>query len=373
MPRTLRDARAKAETLFAAGKDNKEVERELDLPESTARVWYKRWQEGGGGMADGPNVAMRQSPIQPVEIDRMKMAALEAKVKLLERQPVISLYQPEVALTDHSAIWKRAEVDNAERIRKALTMALFEVTLPAEPCALCFVGDQHISLGNCVDLERMREDAELISSTPGCYAILGGDGVDNHIKHRAAVLAARSQPHDQYELFEWYLSIFAHRILVVLSGNHDAWTNQIAGVDVVSMICQRQQLCYAPDEAILGVQVGGEKYKIGTRHQYRLNSSFNETHAVKQWFRNGECDWDIGNINHNHTSAVEPFWAHGKERWACRTGSYQITSAYSRQYGYNKTRPMAPSFVVYPDRREIIGFHDLRPAMRFLKAERGGK
>lgn len=189
-------------------------------------------------------------------------------------------------------------------------------------------------------------------------------------KHRAAVLAARSTPDDQYELFEWYLAIFAERILAVISGNHDAWTNQIAGVDVIARICQGMRLCYAPDEAMLDLDVGNIRYKVGVRHQYRMNSSYNETHAVKQWWRMGNGDWDIGCIGHNHVSAIEPFWGHDREIWACRPGSYQITSAYSRQYGYNPTKPRCPTFIVYPDRKEIVGFHDLRQAVRMLKAER---
>lgn len=348
--------------LFAAGKAAFEVERELGLPSSTARGWKKQFKS----TPDTPKPT-------PADARDMQVAALQEQLRQLKnpvRVDVKSAYQPEESLTSPESRWTLAESDNEERIRRALQQHIFNARLPAEPVAVPFISDQHISPGNVVDMKRMRIDAQLIAETPGVYAILGGDGVDNHIKHRGAVMHQRSTPSEQYQLYEWYLQIFAHRIMALISGNHDLWTDQIAGLDVVKMISERNALCYAPDEAFVNVQLGEQTYKIGVRHQYRMNSSFNETHAVKQWWRNGNHDWDIGCIGHHHVSAVEPFWGHDRELWTCRPGSYQITSAYSRQFGYNPTRPMCPTFILYPDRREIVGFHDLRPALRMLKAER---
>lgn len=349
--------RDEAIRLFEQGQRAFEVARALNVPESTCRDWRREWQG--------------QQPSSD-DLKDMKIAALEAKLKIAEgtRPQVVPAYVPPESSTPE-ARWRAAEIDNAEHIRKALLMARFSVELPGEPCAITFISDQHVSLGNTVDLARMREDAELVASQDGVYAVLGGDACDNHIKHRSAVLAARSQPSDQFELFEWYLSIFAHRVLVAISGNHDLWTNQIAGVDVLGNLLHRNRVCYAPDEALLEIKLGSQTYKVGMRHQYRFNSSFNQTHTVKQWFKNGDYDWDIGCIGHHHVSSVEPFWVHGIERWACRPGSYQITSAYARQFGFGATCPKCPTFVVYPDRREIVGFHDLRPALRLLSAERG--
>lgn len=696
MPAPPDPRRSEAFDLFEQNVNVSEVARRLGIPRSTAAGWRDAW------------LLARKAPPTPSqpskeEVQAMQIAALESKLKIAEGTArVTPAYTPPPS-SSPEARWKAAELDNAEHIKRALLMAHFTVELPSEPCAITFVSDQHISLGNTVDLQRMRADAEMIGDTDGVYAVLGGDAVDNHCldpatevlttrgwkfyhetspddqivglrpdrtcewqprgtlvlgeyndemirvasesismavtaehrvavqygdshkeaigsrleytsgwrlgerkswipisassgrndspfvsddelrvvgwvltdgwihygrartdgsrrqyysiaqrvsnceqiaelltrlgyrhsthdkrqkcgkicgtsiktaevlrtfsitgdgaerlveliptkerlpswvfnlsdrqfavlletliegdgsrngrsyilygkadfldqvqaacvthglaakiqkvpgrsevrllinpklaeqiqpnktvvlrdhhagvvwclktrlgnflarrdgkpfftgncKHRSAVLAARSTPSDQFELFEWYLSIFAHRVLVAISGNHDLWTNQLAGVDVLSILLQKQRVCYAPDEALLDLRVGQQPYKVGIRHQYRFNSTLNECHSPKQWFRNGECDWDIGCVCHHHLSAVEPFWGHGIERWACRPGSYQITSAYSRQFGFSKTRPMCPTFILYPDRREIVGFHDLRPALRMLKAERG--
>ena len=126
--------------------------------------------------------------------------------------------------------WERAEVDGRKRIDKAVKRGRFKVDFDKGPVAICAISDQHIAKGTPCDFARMREDAELIRDTEGFYAVLGGDGVDNHIKHRAAMISAGSGPDDQWRLFDYYLQLFGDsnrsesKILAVISGNHDAWT-----------------------------------------------------------------------------------------------------------------------------------------------------
>lgn len=349
----------RARALHQSGMGTTAIARQLGTGEATVRRWKQRWSAAAAPAAP-PTDAVKD----------MQIAALQEQVRQ-QRVQVTSAYQPDISLTSPEQRWRQAEVENAERIKKALTQHIFKVQLPDEPCGVTFMSDQHISPGNTIDMERMRLDAQLVAETDGLYAVLGGDAVDNHIKHRSAVMHQRSTPHEQYQLFDFYLNIFAHRVFALISGNHDLWTDQIAGIDVIKMISERQALCYAPDEAFITVSVGSQAYKLAVRHQYRMNSSFNETHAVKQWWRNGQYDWDIGCVCHHHVSAVEPFWGHDRELYACRPGSYQITSAYSRQFGFNPTRPMCPTFILYPGERRIVGFHNLRDAVVYLKAVRG--
>ena len=289
----------------------------------------------------------------------------------LGRMPVESHAEPPET---PEAMWKHAEDDSARRIKfyedRTKFSIDFDKTDAHKPVAVSFISDQHISPGNIIDFKRMREDAELIAQVPGCYAILGGDGVDNHIAIRSAGLAARSQPAEQWQLYEWYLSLFAPKILAMISGNHDAWTDQIAGIDMVAELARKQRLCYSPAEAFIYSTLGDVPYTIACRHQFNMGSRFNLLHCVKQWLRLGEEPFDIGTICHEHEAAAESFNFHGKERWGFRPGAYQIGSSYVRQYGWNKTKPTCPTAVIYPHEREIVGFRDLRPALRFLEAER---
>lgn len=269
--------------------------------------------------------------------------------------------------------WEVAERDNARHVHKALTRHKFSVDFPAnEPIAIAFVSDQHIAPGTPVDLARMRADAEYIRDTPNLYALLLGDGIDGHIKHRAAIIAARSTPSDQLELYSFYLSIMASKVLALCSGNHDAWIENFAGVDAIQWLANQNKICYSAAEFRIAIMVAKQTYQVAARHQYRMNSSFNQTHCVKQWLRLGDEEFDIGAIGHHHESAVEGFEYRRKTHWACRPGSYQITSAHSRQFGYNSVYPSCPTFLLFPGHREIVGFKDMRMAGKVLQAELNG-
>lgn len=319
--------------------------------------------------------------VQPTPaVEEIKDAGRDGQIRMLQAQvaELQASQQPNRLPVENDAVpplsvaelWKRAEADSIEKIAYTHERTKFRLKFNEGPVAFSFLSDQHIAPGTPVDFRRMREDAELIQATPNLYAILGGDGVDNHIKHRAAVLAARSQPHEQWELYEYYLSIFAEKIAVMISGNHDAWSNQIGGVDVAAMVAKKQGICYSPAEARMTVTVGKQEYKLAVRHQYRYNSSFNLGHTVKQWYRLGDEPFDIGCICHHHEPCVESFVAHGRKRYACRPGAYQITSAHSAQYGYNLTGPTCPTFILFPGEFRIIGFDDVRDAVKTLAAER---
>jgi predicted phosphodiesterase len=293
-------------------------------------------------------------------------ARLRAELTGGNRLPVETRAIPPIEIAD---LWRAAEEDNARRIDHSNERHKFSLKLDG-PLCVAFISDQHISIDNTVDMRRMREDAELIAETDGAYVILGGDGIDNHVKHSSAILAARSQPHEQWRLYEHYLSIFAPKIIAMIDGNHDKWTDQIAGIDMVSWIAKQHRLHYAPDEARIDLTVGKVLYRLAVRHQYRFNSSLNLLHTVKRWWAHGELPFDIGCIGHHHEAAIESFRFHGLQLWGCRPGSYQITSGYSRQYGFNATVPRAPSFILFPDERRILGFPDIRDALKTLKAER---
>ncbi len=312
--------------------------------------------------------AMQQSS-EAAEIQRLKTALAEARGgKAPQRVPV----ETEVDNDDYDAAaeWQRQEQQSQKKILYVQKRRRFAASFDEPVIAVAFCSDQHIAPGTPVDFTRMRQDAELIQRTPGLYCILGGDGVDNHIAIRQAGLAARSQPSDQWKLFRYYVGIMAEKVICLISGNHEAWTDQMAGLDVLADIARSQRLCYSPDEARVSVKLGKQEYKLAVRHKYRFNSSDNMGHTVKKWFSMGPEPFDIGAVCHHHEPSVEAFIRHGQPRWACRPGSYQITSAYAAAGGFNDTMPTCPTFLLFRERREIQGFWDVRQAVRTLAAER---
>lgn len=346
------DKKTEAKRLKSQGKTNTEIGRLLDVPRTTVNNW------------------LRDQPAEPARLAALEMenASLRAQAN---RPAITSQYQ---GVRDERDLWLKAEVENGERIKKLSERRLFELDLRKEskPVAFVFISDQHISVGNTVDLKRMREDAELIDATDGAYAFLGGDGCDNHIKHRAAVIAARSQPGDQYRMYDWYLSIFARRIACMVTGNHEYWTAQFAGIDMVQILAEQNRIAYSPFEAHVYCKFATSEMSIGIRHKYRLNSSFNQGHAPKQWHRNGEMMHDIYCIGDHHDPHAEVTRLHGKFRIALRPGSYQISSAYAGMEGWNTTTPTCPTVLWWPDGR-FQAYHDLREGLEVLGMYRGGK
>lgn len=268
-------------------------------------------------------------------------------------------------------LWDKAAAINKQKIQEAESLHNFDATFADNlPIAISFASDQHISVGNTVDMEQMKADAQLIAATDGMSVVCVGDAIDGHIKHRAAMIHARSTPGDQYKLLDYYLGLLQEKLLVLISGNHDDWTNQFAGVDVLKMLADKNKVMHAPDEARISVSLPQHTYEIAARHQFRFNSQLNQTHSIKQWFKMGPAAFDIGVLAHLHELAMEPVNLHGMERWVCRPGSYQKTSAYSRQLGFNIVNPSCPTFILYPDKRDIVGFTGLHHAARFLTYER---
>ena len=392
---------AKAIGLMEQGLGCTDISYEVGRAPSTVSGWITKWKQGAAKVENGtlyygsrivdlsPQSKAKPDNSEPVryhepddwpdmddDIEKMSSAAKHSpayqdqiKSAGVDRPDVTPMWSPD----DISDMWERAEKQNEKAVNKAIHRSRFEANLGSDPVGITFVSDQHISARNSVCLKRMREDAELIAETKGLYACLGGDGVDNHVKHRSAIVNARSTPADQWLLYEYYLGIFAHKVLAMISGNHDAWTEAMAGVDMVNWIASKNRICYAPAEAHLDVSVGSHEYKISFRHQYRMNSTFNETHAVKQWLRHGDTPFDVGCVCHHHSPAIEECLIMGEHRLFCRPGSYQITSSHSRQYGYNLTTPTCPTVVFYPDTRRLIGFYDVKDAAKWLNMELGTK
>jgi hypothetical protein len=274
---------------------------------------------------------------------------------------------------DPERLWERAKAETTSAIEYHEKRHHADVTFNAElPVALSFISDQHISEGGTVNLERMEADASLIAGTPGLWGVLGGDGVDNHIKHQAAMIASGSKPGNEWRLYDHYIGFFQDKLCAMISGNHDDWTKDMTDTDNVGAIARRNRIFYAPDYVVLQVHVGLQSYAVKIRHQYRFSSSLNETHSVKRMWSEDSDDFDVGVVCHKHRSALEPFEKHGLERWACRPGSYQYSSGFSRRFGYTVSLPTCPTVVLLPTTRQMIGFKDVRPAASYLTWLRDG-
>jgi len=183
--------------MLAAGASLHEIAGRINRTSDSVRARRKvmGWA-CGKPQADLPVEAFKNSAMAEAHA---RIASLEqqlAKVAV-EHEPRVPVYTAAESPVDMDELWKRVAEESKRRIKYLHESSRFTVNVDefdaGVPIAVSAISDQHIAPGTPVDHERMKWDAEVIRDTPGMYAILGGDGVDNHIKHRAAIMAARSQ------------------------------------------------------------------------------------------------------------------------------------------------------------------------------------
>lgn len=238
------------------------------------------------------------------------------------------------------------------------------------PVAVCFVSDQHIGSPGA-DYAAMRRDAEIVRKSPGMFAVFGGDSIDNHIKHASAVLHSKTLPDEQLSAFEHYLDMFGDSVFAMISGNHDLWSDKIAGINPIRRAAAARKIVYAKHELRMTVRHGKVPYRIMVRHQAkRFNSSINPLHAIKQHRRHGEWEFDIGIMCHYHEAGIEAWFQNGRSCWAARPGSYLVKDDHSKEYGFNSSIPKCPTFVLFSDARKIVPFMEVEEASEYLAAVR---
>ncbi len=233
------------------------------------------------------------------------------------------------------------------------------------PVIVCFPSDLHLGAPG-TDHARILADQQLIAATPRCYQINGGDVFDNAIKHRGQMLMSDSRPTREIMLLQHLLDLAGHTYIGVVSGNHDDWTVEMAGVDVLRMLFGSREIIYAPSRMHLTLHVGDAEYRILVTHKYRYNSSLNPLHAVQRMLERGQDDFDIGIIGHTHVCASGVFHWRNKRRGAIRPGSYQISSEFMQRHGFDDGVPSCPCAILTPSEGFYL-FDDLRQGMKLFK------
>lgn len=305
--------------------------------------------------------------VQSVRVKIQDMTAEGRMPRLEHCRPEIIQPAADLALTSDELLTRAVEATDRDVSRHAVEAQLRVRIADDRPIAVTFASDQHIRESGPIYLRRMLDDADLIARTPGCYVVLGGDGADNHIKHRAAMVGGGSKPAHEWRMYDAYLRRFGpDKVLAMVSGNHDDWTRDEAGVDMVAELAKRNRIAYCPDEVQVELTLSSQVWRIGVRHQYRFGSAFNKTHSVKRWWEMGETDWDVGVLCHHHEAAMEPFKKHGLWRVAFRPGSYQQTSSFGRRYGFNSSEPTCPTVILWPSSRRFVPFLDVHEAVDYL-------
>lgn len=254
----------------------------------------------------------------------------------------------------------------------------FEITVTIDddrPVLVCFLSDLHIGHTE-TDMRKIREDCERIKATEGMYVIFGGDLTDNV----NTLVAGRGTFHEQLtpvdvqkELVERLAEFLGpEKILAMLLGNHDEWSLKTDGFNPVRYLAKHIGAPYLGPFGFINVRHGEQTYRILAAHQFRMNSSFNRTHAAKR-LMDFIGDADVVFTGHKHDPAAEQVYVRRGKRFFAQSGTYLKSSVYGTRLGFPESTSEMPGVLLSPDKFSFVGVFDaLDEGVWMLKAARGG-
>lgn len=294
----------------------------------------------------------------------------------LGRPPDPVVHLPELPeAPDEDDLWAAYDAMYDVKLAFDQSKSLYEIDIDVatdRPFGVVFMSDFHIGSSG-VDTRRLREDVELINACDHLKAYVGGDGIDNFVLtglanvHRDTAIVSIDL---QMELFKSIIKRLLDRdsLLAVGTGNHDAWTKKVAGIDARLGMLAGVPCLNTGEESYLNLTVGEQVYTIYRKHRPTRSSQFNDGHGIQHMWRFGERPFDIGVMEHHHTPFVGTFWAHGKMRWGVRTGAYKVRDAHAREWGFHHGGFGTPVAIFHPFRHTVFVLPGIPEAIDYLEA-----
>lgn len=264
----------------------------------------------------------------------------------------------------------RLQVEASEELAKKNKFpSKIQITIDTDsPIGLCFPSDWHVG-GSGVLYAMLRRDNILMSSHARMYSILGGDWGNNFVINEllhageSDIFRAGEQ---QKTVFERELSILDP--LAVGVGNHDGWLRRVSGLDPANTWLGSMRPYAIEEGGVIELTVGNILYRVWRRHKPRRRRADDPCFSVQWEYRNGNTDFDIGVLEHDHVPWVGRFNGHTRDdgstdRVAIRTGTYKTTDSYAIENGYQFGSHKIPSVVLWPDKRRmmpVLGLEDLQ-------------
>lgn len=143
-----------------------------------------------------------------------------------------------------------------------------------------------------------------IKDTPGMYAILGGDIMENALDDgRGMCYDQIINPQNQLDQMAEILAPIAHRILCSFPGNHEWRTYKKAGIDPAKLLADRLEVPYHAGPVLLNILAGGNKYRLHAQHGFTRPATkggqLNNAMKPMKWI-----DADIYLSGHTHEAIV---------------------------------------------------------------------
>lgn len=147
-------------------------------------------------------------------------------------------------------------------------MKPIKVNLPSEleEIELLVLADYHYADPRS-NHDSIKSDISYIANKDNAYCVLAGDLMDCALKSSLGDVYTNLSPMEELTACMEILNPIAHKVIGVVSGNHEARHYKTNGVDMTRLLCRQMQIedLYSPDTALIFLRFG----KSNTNHHER--------------------------------------------------------------------------------------------------------
>ena len=257
-------------------------------------------------------------------------------------------------------IGEKAKQKNLDEKRQVISM-------PNRPFAVALLSDIHGG-GKC-DYSALKEDIDVITSTPDMWVGNLGDDTDNFISQKLQWIQAHQPTTFDMEtrFLEWLFKRLSGNILFWCSGNHNNWTSKASGIDFIREGLKGTHCLYDMSQIFFSLKWGDNEQKWLVRHKWKYSSILNPTHGIEVGWERVGYNFDVGCAGHTHIATLcRPFVREGRKRFAILMGTYKIRDNFGRECGFADPYGLGSgAFVYHPDGRSFW-CEDLKTARDLL-------
>ena len=285
------------------------------------------------------------------------------------QRPVFNL--PEFEDADSEELW-----DLAEELRKKILDAEYRVDecevslIDTSPVMLVGLFDWHVGHINA-DMEKLKHDLQILRDLPGAYVLFGGDYTENTNTSRSK----RGTYHEQLvpiriqkRLAEQATSWVENKILAMVKGNHDAWSEESDDFDFVEYLAKKIEVPYFGDVGFLNISLGSQEYRGLLAHKGRGGGKDKTAGAKNLEELQGYADFTM--VGHRHESAISEEIKRGVVKVFASAGAYPDSGRYSRSLSLPPSYAAMPGVILFPNQKKVF---PVRDAMDNLWALEGAR
>ena len=203
----------------------------------------------------------------------------------------------------------------------------------SDPIGINWFGDPHLGSDGC-NVKQLRNDIELVKSTPGMYAANIGDTIDGWSDRMARLYAENNVSRaTEWRLAKWFLEEAGVPWLLWLFGNHDSmhsgFTTYLKSINASAVPMLDWQARFIVEFK------NGEQFKINAAHNHKGQSWFHELHGQIRAAIDEGYEADLYMAGHHHNWAIlEREGPRGNPVLYARCRGYKFHDSYTDHLGY---------------------------------------